>query len=42
MFDYDLDAILVHEINLATEPPQEVHKKIDGIPGPIADIISIF
>ncbi len=42
VFDYDRDAILVHETNLATDPPEEVHKKIDGIPGPIADIISIF
>ncbi len=42
VFDYDRDAILVHETNLATDPPVEVHKKIDGIPGPIADIISIF
>ena len=42
VFDYDRDAILVHETNLATDPPEEVHKKIDGIPGPIADILSIF
>ncbi len=42
VFDYDSDTILVHETNLAKDPPEEVHKKIDGIPGPIADIISIF
>ncbi len=42
VFDYDGNAILVHETNLAADPPVEVHKKIDGIPGPIADILSIF
>ncbi len=42
VFDYDGDSILVHETNLAANPPEEVHKKIDGIPGPIADIISVF
>lgn len=42
LFDYDGNAILVHETNLATDPPVEVHKKFDGIPGPIADILSVF
>ncbi len=42
VFDYDGDSILVHETNLAADPPVEVHKKIDGIPGPIADILSVF
>ncbi len=42
VFDYDGDAILVHETNLSKDPPEETHKKIDGIPGPIADILSIF
>ncbi len=42
VFDYDGDAILVHQTNLALEPPVEVHKKIDGIPGPIADVLSVF
>ena len=42
VFDYDGDSILVHETNLAADPPVEVHKKIEGIPGPIADILSVF
>lgn len=42
VFDYDRDTILVHETNLAKDPPEEVHKKFDGIPGPIADVLSIF
>ena len=42
VFDYDGNAILVHETNLAMDPPEEVHKKIDGIPGPIADVLSVF
>jgi hypothetical protein len=42
VFDYDGDSILVHETNLASDPPEEVHKKIEGIPGPIADILSVF
>ncbi len=42
VFDYDHDSILVHETNLAADPPEEVHKKIEGIPGPIADILSVF
>ena len=42
VFDYDRDAILVHETNLAKDPPEEVRKKFDGIPGPIADVLSIF
>ena len=42
LFDYENDSILVHETNLAVDPPEEVHKQIDGIPGPIADILSVF
>ena len=42
VFDYDRNSILVHETNLAVNPPEEVHKKIEGIPGPIADVLSVF
>ena len=42
LFDYEHNSILVHETNLAMDPPEEVHKTIDGIPGPITDILSVF
>ncbi len=41
-FEYEHNTIQVHETNLAMDPPEEVHKTIEGIPGPITDILSVF
>ena len=41
-FEYEDNTIQVHETNLAMDPPEEVHKTFEGIPGPITDILSVF
>ena len=43
LFDYDKDSISVRELNTEVEPPLEIrHEEIQGIPGPVADILSVF
>ena len=43
LFDYDRNSILVREINLEKDSPEEIRsEEIQGIPGPVADILSVF
>ena len=42
-FDYDDKFTRIHEINLETDPPKNIRDQtIAGIPGPIADVLSVF
>ncbi|MEE2821489.1 MAG: DUF3108 domain-containing protein [Acidobacteriota bacterium] len=42
-FNYEEDSILVHELNTEFEPPLEIRDEIiQGIPGPVSDILSVF
>ncbi|MEE8161777.1 MAG: DUF3108 domain-containing protein, partial [Acidobacteriota bacterium] len=42
-FDYDDESTRIHEINLETDPPQNIRDQtIEGIPGPVADVLSVF
>ena len=43
LFDYQKDVIFLRELNTEVEPPLEIrNEEIQGIPGPVADILSIF
>ncbi len=42
-FDYDDESTRIHEINLETDPPKNIRDQtIEGIPGPVADVLSVF
>ena len=42
-FDYQKDSIFLREWNTEIDPPLEIrNEKIRGIPGPVADILSVF
>ena len=42
-FDYEQHQTHVREINLQSDPPEEVrNEKTPGIPGPVADVVSVF
>ena len=42
-FDYDDESTRILEINLETDPPKNIRDQtIEGIPGPVADILSVF
>lgn len=43
LFDYQKDVIFLRELNTEVEPPLEIrNEEIQGIPGPVADILSVF
>ena len=43
LFDYQKDAVLLRELNTEITPPLEIrNEEIQGIPGPVADILSVF
>ena len=43
IFDYDGNYIQVREINVEVDPPKEIRNdKFEEIPGPIADVVSVF
>jgi len=43
LFDYQKDSIFLHELNTEIEPPLEIRdEETQGIPGPVADILSVF
>ena len=43
LFDYKLDRTLVRETDVALSPPRQIRDDIiDGIPGPLSDILSVF
>jgi hypothetical protein len=42
-FDYQKDSIFLRELNTEVEPPLEIrNEETQGIPGPVADILSVF
>jgi hypothetical protein len=42
-FDYDDGFTRIHETNLETDPPKNIRDQtIEGIPGPVADVLSVF
>ena len=43
LFDYQKDAVLLRELNTEITPPLEIrNEEIQGIPGLVADILSVF
>ena len=43
LFDYKLNRTLVRETDVALTPPRQIRDNIiDGIPGPLSDILSVF
>ncbi len=43
LFDYQKDSILLRELNTEITPPLEIrNEEFEGIPGPVADILSVF
>ena len=43
LFDYDCDCTRIRETNLEVEPAEQLRDdRIDKLPGPVADILSVF